>query len=215
MTKVVGFGGGGHARVVLEILAANRDIEIAGLLVANGDEAGHTVAGVRVLGGDDRLAEAIAGGATAAFIGVGSVGDSSRRRALYERAVQHGLTLLPVIHPSAIVSPSARIGAGPTVMAGVIVNAAAEIGANVILNTGAIVEHDVRIGDHCHIAPGARIGAGVSIGSGSHIGIGAIVRQGQRIGSGAIIGAGAVVVHDVSDDVTVAGVPARPLARTS
>jgi sugar O-acyltransferase (sialic acid O-acetyltransferase NeuD family) len=214
LIKVVGFGAGGHARVMLEILAAGREIEVVGLLTAKTGDAGQTVAGVRVLGDDHLLAGLIDEGVTAAFIAVGSIGDSTRRRALYELALQHKLALLPVIHPSAIVSPSARVGAGPTIMAGVIVNAAADIGANVILNSGAIVEHDVRIGDHSHIAPGARIGAGVSIGAGSHIGIGAAVRQGQRIGAGAIVGAGAVVVHDVPDGATVAGVPARPLERT-
>ncbi len=212
--KVVGLGAGGHARVMIEILAANRDVEIVGLLGV-ADEVGRTVMGLNVLGGDQMLPNLVASGVSGAFIGVGSVADSSLRRLLYQRVMKQKLTLIPVVHPSAIVSPSARLGAGPVVMAGVIVNAGADVGANVILNTGAIVEHDVRIGDHCHIAPGACIGGEVTIGAGTHVGIGAVIRQGLRIGSGVVIGAGAVVVDDVSDGATVAGVPARPLARSS
>jgi serine acetyltransferase len=34
-----------------------------------------------------------------------------------------------------------------------------------------------------------------------------------QIGRKAIVGAGAVVIHDVADNATVVGVPARPLER--
>jgi sugar O-acyltransferase (sialic acid O-acetyltransferase NeuD family) len=211
MIKVVGLGAGGHARVMLEILAGNSELEIVGLLTATAEERGTIVLGVPVLGDDQLLPGLIAKGVAAAFIGVGSTGQSARRRELYDRAIGLGLRVVAAVHPSAILSPSADLGASPTIMAGVIVNAGARLGVNVILNTGAIVEHDVRIGDHCHVAPGARIGGDVRIGNGSHIGLGAAVRQGQRIGAGVVIGAGAVVVDDVPDGAVVAGVPARPL----
>jgi acetyltransferase-like isoleucine patch superfamily enzyme len=45
------------------------------------------------------------------------------------------------------------------------------------------------------------------------IGSGAVIMGGVTIGAGALIGAGAVVTHDVPDDATVAGVPARLMAR--
>jgi UDP-2-acetamido-3-amino-2,3-dideoxy-glucuronate N-acetyltransferase len=45
------------------------------------------------------------------------------------------------------------------------------------------------------------------------IGSGATILCGVTIGEGALIGAGAVVTHDVAPGATVAGVPARQLAR--
>ena len=45
------------------------------------------------------------------------------------------------------------------------------------------------------------------------IGSGAVILAGVRIGTGALIGAGAVVTRDVEPGDTVAGVPARVLAR--
>jgi UDP-2-acetamido-3-amino-2,3-dideoxy-glucuronate N-acetyltransferase len=45
------------------------------------------------------------------------------------------------------------------------------------------------------------------------IGSGVVVLAGVTIGAGALIGAGAVVTHDVPPAATVAGVPARLMAR--
>lgn len=52
-----------------------------------------------------------------------------------------------------------------------------------------------------------RVGRGASIGSG------AVILCGVTIGARAMVGAGAVVTRDVPDGATVAGVPARVLAR--
>ena len=49
---------------------------------------------------------------------------------------------------------------------------------------------------------------------GASIGSGATILCGVTIGEGALVGAGAVVTGDVAPGVTVAGVPARVLARS-
>lgn len=211
MTKVIGLGAGGHARVIIDILRMIGGFEIAGLLDQDERLWGTDVLGVEVLGDDSLLSEIHERGIRSAFIGLGSIKNAEPRRHLYEAARASGFELVRAIHPRAIVAESATIGDGPMVMAGAIVNPAARIGSNVIINTGAIVEHDCVIGDHSHIATGARLGGAVKVGERSHVGLGASIREGIRVGDGAIVGAGAVVIEDVPDRTVVVGVPASVL----
>lgn len=79
-----------------------------------------------------------------------SIGVNSTRKKIVEKLNCHfGVA----IHPTAVVSPSARIGEGTVVMAGAIINAGAVIGKHCIINTGASVDHECVLGDYVHIAP--------------------------------------------------------------
>ncbi|MNJ45453.1 putative acetyltransferase EpsM [compost metagenome] len=119
---------------------------------------------------------------------------------------------LPVLqHPGSVVSRHASLGAGTVVFATAVVNAYARIGEGCILNTGSSVDHDCQLGDCVHVCPGARLAGMVKVGDLSWIGIGACVRQVLNIGTRVVVGAGAAVVNDISDNMTVAGVPARAL----
>jgi UDP-perosamine 4-acetyltransferase len=209
--RVIGLGAGGHAKVVLETLAAAGGYEVVGLLDPDPALNGSTVHGVPVLGDDELLGAQYDAGVSHAFIGLGGSSDTTPRRRLYELARSRGFDVVSAVHPLAVVSRSARIGAGATVFAAAVVNADALLGEDVIVNTGAIVEHDCRLGDHVHVASGARLASGVVVGDGAHVGLGASVIQGVRIGEGSVVGAGAVVVRDVEPGVVVAGVPARVL----
>ena len=209
MTRVVGFGAGGHARVVIEIIQSLLDYEIVGLLDSQASLKGIDFSGVPVLGDDTLIKSLLAQGIRHAFIGLGTIGITDPRRKLFERVSRAGFDIVSVMHPNAIVSPSVTFGIGPTVMAGAVINANTEVGDNVIVNTGAIVEHDCSIGDHSHISTGARLAGGVRIGRATHVGIGAVIRQGIQVGDDAIIAAGAVVVNDIQSGETVMGVPAK------
>ena len=211
--KLIGLGAGGHAKVVIEILQLMGQYELMGLLDPLEELWGTDVLGIPVLGDDSFLPELYDQGVRGAFIGVGAVGNTQSRIRLYENVCQQGFRLVDAIHPQAIISPSARLGDGPTIMAGSVINAKAALGNDVIINTGAIVEHDCLLGDHVHIATGAQLAGGVRVGDGAHIGMGASIRQGITIGSGVIVGAGAVVVKDVAPDLIVTGVPASPLQK--
>jgi sugar O-acyltransferase (sialic acid O-acetyltransferase NeuD family) len=136
-----------------------------------------------------------------------AVGDNRARLAVHRALAAVGRPALS--HPSAIVSPSARVGAGTVVFAGAVIQAGAAIGEAVIVNTRAVVEHDCQIGDGVHVSPGATLCGGVEVGELAWIGAGSTIIPGVRVGAGAIVGAGAVVLVDVAAGTTVVGNPAR------
>ena len=202
-------GAGGHGRVVAEIAIA-AGIEVLGFLDRSA-AVGASVGGKPVLGRAlPDLRSSHGPLAVAVFI---AVGDNDTRARLFQEAHGAGYDLPTLIHPSAVVSPSACIGAGSVLMAGAIINADARLGRFTIINTAASIDHDCVLEDGAQICPGARAAGTVRLGANAFVGTGAIVIPGIRVGAGAIVGAGAVVLRDVAPDTTVVGNPARVVKR--
>lgn len=141
-----------------------------------------------------------------------AIGNNEVRRSKMDELINKGVSLKSLIHPSAIISQYATIGAGVVAFAGVVVNAGVKVGDGAILNTGCSIDHDCLLDDCVHVSPGASIAGTVRIGRMSWIGIGACVKQSINIGSNVTVGAGAAVVKDIVDGVTVVGVPAKVLS---
>jgi sugar O-acyltransferase (sialic acid O-acetyltransferase NeuD family) len=208
--RACGFGAGGHAKVVIDIIRLCNKFDIVALLDKDPTLKRSLLCGIEIAGDDTMLPALMKEGVTHFFIGVGGIGDTQPRRRIFEFAIANGLIPVDAIHPGATLSSNAHRGAGVTIMAGVQVGPDARLGRNVIVNTAAIVEHDCEVGDHVHLSPGAVLCGGVTVGAGAHIGAGAVVRQGIAIGAGALVGAGAVVVKNVDAGACMMGNPAKP-----
>ena len=207
--KVVVFGAGGHGKVVIDAILCQGLFEIAILADADKTRQGSLERGYEIMSEADAFA-AHKQGVSRAIV---AVGDNNLRRQLAQLITGHGLSLISVVHPAAVVASTATIGAGTLVMPGCVLNADACIGDNVIVNTGAVVEHDCTVGDHAHIGPHATLCGGVRIGAGTLVGSGATVLGGVSIGAGATIGAGSTVLRDIPDGATAVGSPCRIVTR--
>ena len=187
--RIVLWGASGHARVVADIVRASGAYEIAGFFEDR-----------------EQLPALRASGVTHLIV---AFGNCEARVEAARDAVANGFTLATAIHPSAVISPTARIGSGTVVAANAVINPAAMVGENVIVNTSSSIDHDCVIGDGAHICPGVRLAGGVRVGELTWVGIGAVVADGRTIGRKTMIGAGAVVISDIPDEVVAYGVPAR------
>jgi sugar O-acyltransferase (sialic acid O-acetyltransferase NeuD family) len=208
MQKIIILGGGGHAKVLIDLMIVNGNYEIVGILDI-GLMKGAKVLGVPVLGGDDILTDIFNKGIKTMCIAVGSARDNSTRCRLFDTSKQIGFTISSLIHSNSYVSEKSTISEGVQIMAGVTIQTSTCIGENSIINTGTIIDHDCFVGKHTHICPGVIIAGGVTIGNNSFIGPGATVTKGVEIGNNSVVGAGAVVINDVPDGLMVIGVPAK------
>lgn len=206
--RVLILGAGGHGRVVLDILLAQRRT-VVGFLDNNPDIQGRRIDGLPVCGAIADLAHVVRRLEIDAAIV--AIGDNGTRRGLAREVEHAGVPLLSAVHPSATLAHNARVGRNAVVAAGVVVCAHVQVGDSVILNTGCIVDHQTMIGEGVHVCPGVRIAGRVKVEPGAFIGIGATIVPKVTIGCESIIGAGSVVIEDVPSLATVVGVPARPI----
>ena len=124
-----------------------------------------------------------------------------------------------------VVLDRAMIGSDCNLSAHTLVEGGAILGDRVTLKSGVYVWDGVTLEDDVFCGPNATFTNDRNprskqpfnlertlVKRGASIGAGAVVLPGVTIGERAMIGAGAVVTHDVPDDATVVGNPARTLS---
>lgn len=138
-----------------------------------------------------------------------AVGEPILRKALYDKVQSASYQFANIIHESAHVSESAKLGAGIVLQSDVRVSSEAVIHDNVYINHRTIIGHDVLIEKHCQISCNVVLAGGTVIGEGVFIGIAAGVRDHIHVDCHSIISMGAVVLKDVRPYKIVMGNPGR------
>jgi NDP-sugar pyrophosphorylase family protein len=102
------------------------------------------------LGDDDVAGALFAEGLRFAVL---AIGGSAMRHRLFKdlQRIRYGLP--PIVHATAVISASVRIGDGTVVMPNAVINTDAVIGQAAMINTGVIIDHDCWVGDSAHLAP--------------------------------------------------------------
>ena len=121
--------------------------------------------------------------------------------------------LVTLVHPSAVVSPSATLGRNVMIGAQAVVMMDAVVGDGVVASSLTSIEHDNHIGAMTFLGSGVILCGRVTTGEFAFLGGGSVVKPGVEIGAHCTVGTGAVVIIDTEPHSTVVGNPARSLDR--
>jgi len=104
-----------------------------------------------------------------------------------------------------------------------------EIGANVCIDRGTInntiigngtkidnlvhIAHNVKIGKNCSIVANSLVAGSCILGNNVHVAMSVTIRDQIKVGNNAILGMGSIVTKDVSPNIIVIGIPAKPIKK--
>ena len=205
MPDAVIIGGGGHARVLAEVLA-RLGYGVLGFTAPTSTDLDRRLP---YLGTDDQFISRLDPNRVVAILGIGKTRCHDERLKLMDRLERAGLQFPAIVASSSTVHSDVVLREGSVVMDGAVVATGSQLGRGCIVNTNATIDHDCRIGDGVHVAPGATISGDVEVGDGCMIGAGATIIHSVRIGNDCLIGAGATVVGDIDQAGVYVGTPAR------
>ncbi|MCR2032228.1 acetyltransferase [Anaerofustis stercorihominis] len=199
MKKIVVIGGGGHAKVVIDIIKKNgyepSEIEV----LDDNLEVGSDILSCKVAGKVEDVLKYNKDTKFIIAIGINQVREKISK--------EYDLDYSTFIHPSAVIGEDVIVGKGSVIMGGSVINSGSIIGNHTIINTSVSVDHDSNIDDFVHLSPGVHMGGSVSIGKGTWLGVGTSVKNNVIIGEDIIIGVGSVVVKDINEKGTYVGNP--------
>jgi sugar O-acyltransferase (sialic acid O-acetyltransferase NeuD family) len=218
LSRIVILGTGGNSIDILDLIQDLNEAddrapyECVGFLDDNRAIWGSTLHGVPVRGPLSLAAEL----ADCTFVnGIGSPESFRHKPSLIASAGVATERFTTLVHPTAVVSRSARLGSGVVLFPHVTVGSNARIGHHVIVLPNSVISHDDGIGDFTCIAGGVAVSGGVRIGRSCYVGTGSQIIGGIEIGDGALVGMGSVVIRSVARNAVVAGNPAREIRGTT
>lgn len=138
-----------------------------------------------------------------------SIGNPIIKKQIYTNLVNRGAVFAQLIHPTAIIANSAKLGEGVVVCPFALVSADATIGRMVAINGFSSVGHDVVIDDFCTLSAHVDLMGSVHIGESVFFGSGARVLPKVIVKSKARIGAGALIMRTVAEESVMYAQPAK------
>lgn len=139
--------------------------------------------------------------------------DEKTKSPIVQHCERLGWKAANVIHPSAVISSSAKIGNGCFVGANATISSNAHLGEHSIVHLNSSLGHDARIGDFSVLLPGARVSGNARIGKKTVVGSNAFVGAGITVGQNCRIDALANLQRNLSDYYIFSSRFPKPLKR--
>ena len=99
-----------------------------------------------------------------------AIGNAKIRKELTEK-IRPYFNLATIVHPTAIISPAASVGAGCIIEPYVVIHRKAHIGDACIINAAAVINHDSIVGSYSQLCCNSVVPANVSVPEGFKLGI--------------------------------------------
>ncbi|MEO8368109.1 MAG: NeuD/PglB/VioB family sugar acetyltransferase [Candidatus Solibacter sp.] len=129
--------------------------------------------------------------------------------------IEKGGRFVNVIHRTANIGKTARLGTGIVLGPFASVTADARVGDHVSVGALSNLGHDCVVGDWCQISSHVAVNGRAEVGEGAFIGSQACLIPRVKVGAWSHVGAGSVVVRNVEPYVRVFGNPAAPIGKRS
>lgn len=139
------------------------------------------------------------------------ISDPLSKQKIVSQLKDKGASFLTIIHPSAVIARSAKIGEGVVVCPNSFISADASIGNFVTVNGLSSIGHDVKIGDFTTLSAHVDLTGWVSVGEECFFGTGAKVLPKVIIGARSRVGAGTVIVRNVKERSVMYSPPSKRL----
>jgi len=114
------------------------------------------------------------------------------------------------IHPSCVISPSAKIGIGSAIMANSVINSNAHLGNHCTIHSNSLIGHDTSLGDYNFIAAHNVIGSNNVIGKANFFGLNSSFNNYLNIGDNCFVGMASNLIKSIESNTKVYGNPAKP-----
>lgn len=122
-----------------------------------------------------------------------------------------GAQFVNIIHPTANILSTNKIGAGNFIGAFTTLSVNTTIGNHCVIQDHCNIGHDSIIGDYSHLYVGNIVCGINTVGKSATVFTGSVIYPKLKVGDGASIGAGSVVMRSVKPGTTVMGNPAKKL----
>ena len=168
ITRLIILGAGGYGRTIADLASQSEEYKDIKFLDDNAE-------GLNVIG---KIQE------NALFIDddtffYPAIGNNEFRCKLIYELLSVGGNVVSVIHPTAYISPTAKIGVGVAILPNSSIGTNVILGDGCIVNMHVVVDHDTVLETGVHIAPGAVVKGNNRIASYNKIESGVVVERGK------------------------------------
>ncbi|MFY8008313.1 MAG: NeuD/PglB/VioB family sugar acetyltransferase [Flavobacterium sp.] len=138
-----------------------------------------------------------------------AIGNLYHRRKTVEIILSKGGVFINLIHPTAIISPSVKLGIGVGIKAYCVLASDVTVEDFTFLQSSVIMGHDVHIGRFCQVNSFAFFAGYVRVHDMVSVNAGVRIIQNVVVEEEAVVGIGSVVLNRVRKNSTVFGNPAK------